>query len=100
ADDRQNAALTDDVHVLDLAEPQFPVERGADDRFGAIGLVLRNGKTDRMLGPTLGNQDHGDAVLAKRAKQTLRRAWHANHASPFDVDERGSIDGRDPLDRV
>ena len=53
-----------------------------------------------MLRAPLRNQDHRDAVLAKRAEQPLRRARNANHACAFDVDERHAIDAGDALHGV
>src|SRR5438094_1593048 len=99
-DDGQDAAVANDVHVLDLTEPELPFERRADDLLGALRLGLRHGETDRMLRAALRDQDHGDAVLAQRAEYALRRAGHTDHPGAFDVDERSLIDAGYSLYRV
>ncbi len=96
-DHGQDAAAVIDLDAVDLAFAQFRVEGTAQDAFGALGLGLRHGEADRMLGAALRNEDDRDALLPQRAEQPVRRAGHADHARAFEVDERDAVDRRDAL---
>ena len=97
ADHCENAAAAIDLDALDLALPQLRVERATHDPFGALCLRLRHSEADRVLRAALGDQDHGDAVLAQRPEEPMCRAGDADHAGALEIGERDPVDGRDAL---
>ena len=99
ADDGEDRQVRVDVDALDLAFLQLALEGPQHDRGGALGLLLRDGAADRVLGAALGDEDDRDALLAQRAEEPVRGAGHADHAGALEVDERHALDAGDALDR-
>ena len=98
-DHREDREVRVELDRLDLALLELARERRADHRRGPRRLLERHRAADRMLGTTLGDQDHRHALLAQRAEQAVRRAGHADHAGALEVDQGDVLDCRDALDR-
>jgi hypothetical protein len=52
-----------------------------------------------MLGAALRDENDGDALLAQRAEEPVRRARNPDHAGTLEIDERHVLDAGDALHR-
>ena len=90
--------MTGDLESLD-STPLLGLEDGFNCRAGQIGLVLRDGKANRVLRAPLGDHHHRNSGLAKSAEQTLTDAGNTDHCCSLEVEEGDRADRGKPLDR-
>ena len=100
ADHGQRGDAARDRDVGDLAAAQFAGE-GLEHRVSrCVGVTFPDHAADRVLGRSLRDHHHRHARLLQRCERALGGAGHADHAGPFEVQDRESRERRDALDRL